>query len=172
MAMKRTMQKVEGLVKEIKPPATLSAQQVELAKKLVNEKMMGSFIVQDFCTANSISTKTYYQWFENPDFNNYIGQLQNAVIPVNEKDAYQELKKHLLKIPYKPNPTPKEVDLFMDVFSYAVEADKRERMDALGLSDAVKTTNSTSVEEKKANLLARLKAPVGTTTYKSKGDVE
>ncbi|MDM5249632.1 hypothetical protein [Lysinibacillus sp. G4S2] len=167
MAMKRTMQKVEGLVNEIKPPASLSAQQVEIAKKIVNVKMMGNFIVQDFCTANSISTKSYYSWHEKPDFNDYIGKLQNAVIPVNEAMAYQELKKHLLKIPYKPNPTPKEVDLFMDVFSYAVEADKRQRMDALGLSDTNRTTTVVNVEQRKASLMARLTAPVGINKKKN-----
>ncbi|MFJ7738869.1 phBC6A51 family helix-turn-helix protein [Lysinibacillus sp. NPDC097287] len=152
-----TNKKAQQLIDAISAPYSLSEKQVSLAKKLVKEKMLEGFTVQNFCKENGISTKTYYEWFENPDFNYYVNQLQDAVIPSDENEAFQKIKKHILKIADKPNPSIKEIELFTDTFSYVVEADKRERMEALGMLDTTKPATATSVEERKARLLSRLK---------------
>jgi hypothetical protein len=152
--------KAEKLIDSIEVPYSLSEQQATLAKKLVKARMLDGFSIQSFCTENNISTKTYYAWQENPDFTYYLNQVSDAIIPADEKDAFQKIKKHILKIADKQNPTIKEIELFTDTFSYVVESDKRERMEALGISDGKnnKPNTAKSIEEKRSALLGRLMA--------------
>lgn len=149
--------KAESMMDSIPVPYSVNTQQAELAKKIVAERMMNTFNVQDFCKDNGISTKTYYVWFENEDFALYVNQLQDAVIPADEKSAYEKIKKHILKIAEKQNPSIKEIELFTETFSYVVDADKRERAEALGLSETRKPLSAQSLDDKKSVLLARLK---------------
>jgi hypothetical protein len=152
--------KGEQLINAIEVPYSLNEQQATLAKKLVKAKMLEGFSIQSFCTENNISTKTYYAWQENPDFTFYLNQVSDAIIPADEKEAFQKLKKHILKIADKQNPSIKEIELFTDTFSYVVESDKRERMEALGISDGKnnKPNTAKSIEEKRSALLGRLMA--------------
>lgn len=151
-----TTKKAEDLVNAIEPPISLSQQQVQIARLYAKDKMLEGFTVQSFCTENRLSTKTLYSWFENPDFDHYLKQIQDAIIPQSEKEAFQELKKKVLQIAYKQSPTIKEIELFTDLFSYVIEADKHERMEAMGLLDERKPNTHKTIEEKKASLLARL----------------
>jgi hypothetical protein len=152
--------KAEKLIDSIEVPYSLNEQQATLAKKLVKAKMLEGFSIQSFCTENGISTKTFYAWQENPDFTYYLNQVSDAIIPADEKDAFQKIKKHILKIADKQNPSIKEIELFTDTFSYVVESDKRERMEALGISDGKnnKPNTAKSIEEKRSALLGRLMA--------------
>ncbi|MFE1246070.1 hypothetical protein ACFW35_18325 [Fictibacillus sp. NPDC058756] len=152
-----TNNKSEALIDAIEVPDTLSEHHVNFARKLVKAQMTEGHTVLGFCTANNMSTKTYYEYMENPALKHYMGQIQDVIIPSDEKLAYEQLKKHLLKIPYKANPTPKEIELFTDTFSYVIEADKRQRMAELGLNDSSISSSGKSVEERKAKLLSRLK---------------
>lgn len=149
--------KAESLIDAIPVPYSVNEKQAEIAKKIVKAKLERSFNVQDFCTENGISTKTYYVWFENEDFASYINQLEDAVIPADEREAYAKIKKHILKIAEKQNPTIKEIELFTETFSYVVQADQRQRAEALGISETKKPLTSQSLDEKKASLLSRLK---------------
>lgn len=149
--------KAEELINAIEPPSSLSEQQVHLAKQFVKKQMLDGFTVQAFCSENGISTKTFYEWKENPNFTFYLNEVSGAVIPEDEKDAFQKIKKHILKIAEKQNPSIKEIELFTETFSYVVENDKRERMEALGISDKKKPNASAkTVEERKSVLLGRL----------------
>ncbi|QPC47363.1 phBC6A51 family helix-turn-helix protein [Mangrovibacillus cuniculi] len=157
MSFNNTEQKTEQHVNAIKPPASLSVQQVELAKKFVKAKMLEGFTVGGFCKENRLSTSTWYEWQESADFKKYMDEVQSAVIPSDERDAFQAMKKHILKLAYLQNPTPKQVELFMDTFEYVAEADKKERMKALGISDEAKGSDEKTIEEKRKRLLTRLK---------------
>lgn len=152
-----TNKKSEALLDAIAVPFSVSEKQAHIAKKLVAERILGDFNVQDFCKNNALSTKTYYEWFENADFTSYVNQLQDAVIPADERNAYDKIKKHILKIAEKQNPSIKEIELFTETFSYVVEADKRERAEALGISENKKPLSAQSIEDKKSLLLSRLK---------------
>lgn len=75
-----------------------------------------------------------------------------------KKDAFQAMKKHVLKIPYKQNPTIKEIELFYETFGYLAEADKQEQMEKLGLNNVEsKSSRFVNLEERKSALLSRLK---------------
>jgi hypothetical protein len=151
--------KAEKLLDSIEVPYSLSEQQATLAKKLVKARMLDGFSIQSFCGENGISTKTYYAWHDIPDFTYYLNQVSDCIIPADEKDAFQKIKKHILKIADKQSPSIKEIELFTDTFSYVVENDKRERMEALGISDGNNKPNtSKSLEEKRNSLLSRLMA--------------
>jgi hypothetical protein len=151
--------KAEQLIDAIEVPYSLTEQQATLAKKLVKARMLENFSIQSFCSENGISTKTYYSWQENPDFAYYLNQVSDAVIPSSEKDAFQKIKKHILKIADKQSPSLKEIELFTSTFSYVVENDRRERMEALGISDGNNKPNTAkSIEERKHALLGRLTA--------------
>lgn len=147
----------KSLIESIPVPTSLTQKQVTIAQNYAKAKMEGTSITQ-FCTDNGISTKSYYAWVnDNDDFKKYLHDVQSATIPDDERQAFQQLKKHLLKIPYKSNPTPKEIELFMDVFKYVAEADKQERMQELGISNISKPHAEKTVDERKKALLSRLK---------------
>jgi len=148
--------KVDELVMAIEKPYSISEKQAHLARLFVKAKMMEGFNVTNFCSENRISTKTWYGYMENPDFKYYLNEVQNAIIPDDEREAYQRIKKKILQIAYKHDASIKEIELFTNSFSYLVEFDKRERMSALGLTDEHKPNTAKSIEEKKASLLARL----------------
>lgn len=149
--------KTETLIEAIAVPYSVSEKQAEIAKKIVKARLEGNLIVQDFCSANGISSKSYYKYFENEDFASYVNQLQDAVIPTDEREAWQKVKKQILKLADKPNLSIKELDVFMDVFSYVIESDKRERSEALGLTETKKPLTAQTLDDKKAVLLTRLK---------------
>lgn len=156
-----TKLKPEELINAVAVPHTLSEKQVNIAKRYAQEYLLDGFTINDFCSDVGISTKTWYasSFLENPDFVDYLNAIKSAIIPQDEKLAYQELKKHILKLPYKQNITPKEIDMFLEVFGYVAEADKVERMQALGISEGgKKPLSAKSIEEKKASLLSRLLA--------------
>ena len=147
----------EKLLKVIPVPNTLNDQHVELITKYSRGKLLDGFTIAGFCEDNGISTRTWYKFLEIPEFKHYLSQVQNSVIPADEKDAFQEMKKHILKIPYKESPTIKETELFMDVFGYLAEADKQEQMEKLGLHNNGRLKDVRTVEERKSSLLSRLK---------------
>jgi len=150
--------KAESLIEAIAVPYSVSEKQAEIAKKIVKARLEGTLIVQDFCSANGISTKSYYKYFENEDFASYVNQLQDAVIPTDERDAWQKVKKQILKLADKPNLSLKEIEVFTTTFQYVVDSDKRERSEALGLTDGKKPLTEKTLEDKKAFLLSRLKS--------------
>ncbi|ARK23657.1 hypothetical protein SporoP37_02425 [Sporosarcina sp. P37] len=150
--------KAEALINAITVPSHLSDKAVSLAKQFVKSRMMDGFTIAEFCKSNGISTKTWYGFMEDEHFQDYLQQIQDAVIPTDEREAYEKIKKKIMQIADKQNPSVKEIELFTDTFAYVVEADKRERMDALGLTEeAVKASSFRTIEEKKASLLSRLK---------------
>lgn len=150
--------KAEALINAITVPSHLSERQISLAKQFVKSRMMDGFTIAKFCKENGISTKTWYGFMEDEHFQYYLQEIQGAVIPTDEREAYEKIKKKIMEIADKQNPSVKEIELFTDTFAYVVEADKRERMDALGLTEeAVKASSFKTVDEKKALLLSRLK---------------
>lgn len=148
--------KAERLASAIKIPHTLTDRQVALAKQFVQARMMDGFSVGAFCKENGMSTATWYKWSEDDAFKAYLNELSDAIVPTDEKEAYSKIKKLIMKIAEKENPSIKEIELFTDTFSYVVEADRRERMQALGLG-ATPSADVVSVEERKASLLSKLK---------------
>ncbi|OIJ12964.1 hypothetical protein BKP35_10415 [Anaerobacillus arseniciselenatis] len=153
------MSKADSLLETITVPQKLSEQQVKLARQYVKASMQEGFTVAEFCKSNSISTASWYSWMnDEPAFKHYLNQLQDAVIPSDEKLAFQKIKQHILKIAEKQNPSIKEIELFTDTFSYVVEADKRERLEALGISEkgSPNSNDFRTLEERKNALLSRL----------------
>lgn len=146
----------ETIIDNIPVPMSVNEKQATLARKYVKANVEGNLNIQAFCKENNISTKTLYVWLENPDFKWYLDEIQNVVIPSSEMEAYQKIKQHILKIADKNNPNIKDIQLFLDTFSYVVEADKRERMRELGISDSNKPLTDETLEDKKAVLLQRL----------------
>jgi len=148
--------KAEQLINLIKPPVSLTDKQVANAKRYVQAKMLDGFTIGNFCSENKISTKTWYAWMEEDAFKSYLNQIVDSAVPTNEKDAYAKIKLKILQIAEKNNPSIKEIELFTDTFAYVVEADKRERMIAMGMTDAPAET--LTIEERKAAILKRLHA--------------
>ncbi|MGY4797261.1 hypothetical protein ACVNNN_20095 [Lysinibacillus fusiformis] len=147
----------EKLLKTVPVPPDLTDRHVALAQQYTRAKMLEGHTIAGFCKSNRISTNTWYDFLDIPSFIKYMADIQNLVIPADEKDAFQQMKKHILKIPYKENPTIKETELFMDVFGYLAENDKRIQMERLGLTKTSSgTSNAMSVEERKTQLLGRL----------------
>ncbi|MGD6815497.1 hypothetical protein ACQCVE_00285 [Metabacillus sp. 113a] len=154
----KTKKSAEQLISEIIVPSTLSERQTTLAITYTKAQMLEGFNIANFCRDNSISSKTWYQWLEVPDFKRYITEIRKVIIPDDERNAYHAMKKHVMKFAYKESPTPKEIELFYDVFGYVADADKKERMVELGIAEGSTGSSFRTLEEKKAALMARLTA--------------
>lgn len=150
-------QNTESIVDTIAIPLTVNEKQAQLARLYVKANIEGTLTVQEFCKQNSISTKTWYTWLENDDFQWYLNEVQNIVIPDDERIAYQKIKKHILKLADKKSITLKEIELFTETFSYVVEADRIARMKELGIDNSNKPLTEQTIEDRKAVLLQRLK---------------
>lgn len=141
--------KAQQLIDAIAIPAGLNERQAQIAQRYAKSKMMDGHTIAGFCSENGISTKTFYLWMEDAGFRAYLSQIQIAVVPSSEKDAYAKIKLKILQIAEKENPSIKEIELFTDTFAYVVEADKKERMEALGLNNPAPSRGSNlSIEER------------------------
>lgn len=145
-------------------PSSLNAKQTKIAQAYATEQMKSDFTIADFCSRQSISTKTFYgdNYKGNPIFMKYVDALLHEAIPDDEMVAFRKMKRHLLKLAEKENPTTKEIQMFMDSFDYLREADKRQQMDRLGLTPNQTTSGSFGIdttlttEQRKKNLMDRL----------------
>ncbi|PWW20225.1 putative insertion element HTH domain-containing protein [Cytobacillus oceanisediminis] len=142
---------------EAKAPDTLSDEQIRIAKAFVSERHEKGIGVTEFCSKYRISTKTFYEWRKNEVFESYLVALGGSIISDDERQAYQLVKKKIMAEATKANAGVREIQLFLDNFSYVVEAEKQERMKELGITPAHERQSEKSVEEKKLGLLARLK---------------
>jgi cysteine synthase len=143
--------------KEIPVPNKLTEQQVNLAKAFVKERHETGISVADFCRNHGISTKTWYEWMKDEVFESYLKALGGSIITDDEREAYQQVKKKIMQMATKPTASVREIELFLNTFSYVVEAEKQERMKELGIVPAHEKANEKTIEEKKAILISRLK---------------
>ncbi|UAL53511.1 phBC6A51 family helix-turn-helix protein [Metabacillus dongyingensis] len=150
----------EKMLDEIKVPSSLSSRQIVVAKDYTKEKMLEGFNVQEFCSKHGLSSKTFYneEWMKNPVFIDYLAQLQDAVIPDDEKQAYNRIKRIILGISSKQNPSIKEIELFLSTFSYLAESDKRQQMERLGLSHkSAAPSGPVDIEARRTALIKKLR---------------
>lgn len=145
--------------KEIAAPATLNEEQVRLAKAFVKARHESGISIADFCSNQGISTKKWYgdDYMRNPIFESYLTALGGAMVSESELASYQIVKNKIIANATKANASVKEIDQYLNTFSYVVEAEKQERMKALGITPEHEKGNQQTVEERKAGLLARLK---------------
>lgn len=154
--------------KEIPVPASLSSEQVNLAKAFVMERHQTGISISDFLSKHSKSTKSWYEWLKQPEFESYLKALGGTIVSDDERQAYQIVKKKIMQMATKQSASVKEVELFLSTFSYVVESEKQERMKELGIVPAhEKTPTGKTVEDRKALLLQRLK---GDTPKPNKGE--
>jgi len=143
-------------MKEIKAPASLSEEQISMAKAFVAERHQTGISVADFCAKHGKSTATWYEWQKDESFKSYLIALGGSIISDDEREAYQTVKKKIMSEATKANAGVKEIQLFLDNFSYIVEAEKQERMRELGIVPEHEKQQQKTIEEKKAILLKRL----------------
>ncbi len=136
---------------EIPVPPTLSENMVSFAKKYVKLRIVDGLAIGEICKTLGVSTKTLYSWQENETFNSYLKKLEASFVTDDEIEAYAKVRKHILKMVSKENPTDKHVEMFLRHFPHVVEAENQKRMDKLGINK--KTTSHPTVEEMKASLL-------------------
>jgi hypothetical protein len=156
-------------IKKIAEPSSLNTEQINLAKAYVQERHEKGISISEFLSNKGKSTKTWYKWLEDEVFSSYLKALGGTVVSDSEREAYQIVKQKIMQMATKSNASVKEVELFLNNFSYVVEAEKQERMKELGIVPAHEKAHSEkSVEQRKLSLLGRLK--LGTDT--EKGDIE
>jgi cysteine synthase len=143
--------------KEVPVPKGVTEQQVRLAKAFVQERYETGISIADFCRNNGISTKTWYEWMKDEVFESYLKALGGSIISDDERQAYQQVKKKIMEMATKPTASVREIELFLNTFSYIVDAEKQERMKELGIVPAHEKASEKTIEEKKMILLQRLK---------------
>lgn len=150
--------RAEQLINSIKVPSKLSDRQVQICKLYASKKLEEGFTVGSFCKSQGMSTATFYKYMEDELFSSYLKEVSDAIIPADELQAFQLLKKKVLKIAEKDSPSLAEINLFMTTFPYLVSYDNRMRSSALGLDDeSIKKGNTKTIQERKESLLKRLK---------------
>lgn len=145
-------------MKEIKAPASLSEEQIRLAKAYVTERHQAGISVADFCSKQGISSATWYseQYMKNPVFESYLTALGGSIISNDEREAYAIVKKKIMNEATKANAGVKEFQIFLNTFSYIVEEERQERIRELGIVPEHEKQQQKTIEEKKAILLKRL----------------
>ncbi|XRD24529.1 phBC6A51 family helix-turn-helix protein [Lysinibacillus fusiformis] len=141
---------------EIPVPPTLSENMVSFAKKYVKLRIVDGLAIGEICKKLGTSTKTLYSWQENEAFNSYLKTLEASYVNEDEIEAYNHVRKHILKMVSKENPSDRHVDMFIKHFSHVVEAENHKRMHRLGINTNATSSNFKTVEERKASLLGRL----------------
>lgn len=144
---------------QIHVPKSLNENQVKLAQAFVQARHTTGIGVAEFCSKHGISTATWYgeSYMKNPVFESYLTALGGSIISDSEAAAYQIVKKKIMQEATKANAGTREIQLFLDNFSYIVEAEKQQRMRELGIQPAHEQVEQKTLEEKKASLLSRLK---------------
>jgi len=144
-------------LKEMPVPQTLSENMVNFAKKYVKLRIVEGLAIGEICKTLGVSTKTFYSWQENEAFNSYLKKLEASYITDDEIQAYNHVRKHILKLVSRENPSDKHVEMYLKHFNHVVEAENHKRMQQLGINTNG-TSDSKTVEERKASLLARLQS--------------
>jgi hypothetical protein len=157
--------------KEIPVPSKLSEEQVNLAKAYVMERHTSGISISDFLSKHGKSTKTWYEWQKDEVFESYLKALGGTIISDDEREAFQVVKKKIMAMATKNSASVKEVELFLNTFSYVVEAEKQERMKELGIQPAhEKASSEKTVEDRKASLIGRLTGKAPQTKTEAKGE--
>lgn len=143
-----------GKINEIPAPPSLSENMVSFAKKYVKLRIVDGLSVGDICKTLGVSTKTFYSWKEIEAFNSYLKALEASLVSEDEIEAYNNVRRHILKLVSRENPSERHLELFLKHFQHVVEAENRKRMDKLGINNT--TSEFVSVEERKRRLLSRL----------------
>lgn len=146
-------------------PNKLTDRQVKLAKDFVRKRKETDITISGFCTSHNISTDTWYKWREDFRFQGYLNDLQGSVISDDEKQAFSEVKRKIMELATNEKATVNEIKLFLDTFSYVVEADKHEAMRKLGLTKD--GSDAQTMQERQNTLLSRLQ-PSTPNTEKGK----
>lgn len=148
----------EKTIHDIEVPYGVTGEMVAVAKYYVTNKLKDGFTKEKMFKHFSMSSKTYYKWMENKDYKKYINEMEHILLPQDELEAVQKMKKKVMAFADKQSVSSAELKLFMDVFGYVVEADNRIQAEKLGISkDGNGSSTPKSVEEKKNLLLERLK---------------
>ncbi|GGF16931.1 hypothetical protein GCM10010954_14470 [Halobacillus andaensis] len=143
--------------KEISIPYGISKEQAEKAKRFVIARHQEGISITDFCKREGISTKTFYQWKDDKVFSSYLTALGETIVTDDESEAWQQVKKKIMKLATSEKAGAKEISLFMESFEYVVEAEKQARMKELGIvPEHEKRGSEKSLEDKKAVLIQRL----------------
>ncbi|MEH7200802.1 phBC6A51 family helix-turn-helix protein [Priestia megaterium] len=149
----------EITIHDVEVPTGINTRQVTLAKAYVSERLQEGFTVKDFCSRNSVSTRTWYDWLESFEYNDYINNLSDVLLPEDELQAVRKMKSKIMGLADKEKVSTNELKIFMETFSYVFEAEARMQAEKLGLSKGVASVNNrpeTTLEEKKAYLITKL----------------
>ncbi|MCM3546589.1 hypothetical protein C2I27_16555 [Priestia megaterium] len=153
----------EKTIHDVEVPGSINPRQVALAKAYVSERLQEGFTINDFCKKNSISTKTWYKWTDSPEYNDYINNLSDVLLPEDELQAVRKMKSKIMGLADKEKVSANELKIFMETFSYVFEAEARMQAEKLGLNKGVASVNNrpeTTLEEKKAYLITKLTKPL------------
>ncbi|MFM9532397.1 phBC6A51 family helix-turn-helix protein [Lysinibacillus sp. IITD104] len=145
-------------INEIPVPLTLSEKMVSFAKKYVKLRIVDGLSIGDICKELKVSTQTFYKWDKIDAFNEYLKALEATYVNADEVEAYDKVRQYILKMVSKDNPSDKHVEMFLKHFNHVVEAENHKRMQQLGINTNG-TSDSKTVEERKASLLERLQSP-------------
>ncbi|WP_163971816.1 phBC6A51 family helix-turn-helix protein [Oceanobacillus halotolerans] len=146
-------------INDVKVPPQLTERQAHIAREWVDNEMNTGLTINQFCSKHSLSSATFTKWKNtNIDFQTYCQALKGELISSDELRAYEVVKRHILERVNSANPTEKDINMFIENFDYVVKFQQAKAMQKLGINNKGEaSTDTRTVEEKKASLLSRLK---------------
>lgn len=149
---------MEDRFKSVPAPASLSPEQIRLAKLYIKERHETRITVGEFCSKYKKSTATWMEWKKLPNFAGYLVSLGGSLVSEDSWKTYDIVRKKIEAMATAEKAGIKEIQLYLSVNDHIVQADRQRQMEALGINDkGINTTNTKTVEERKAVLLTRLK---------------
>jgi hypothetical protein len=147
----------EKTIHDVPVPYGVTGQMVAVGKYFVTNKLKDGFTKEKMFKHFSMSSKTFYKWLENKDYQGYITAMECLLLPEDELEAVRKMKKKIMAFADKSNVSASEMKLFADVFGYIFQADAKIQSEKLGLTNSNGSSVPVSVDEKKSRLLERLK---------------
>ncbi|WP_369355885.1 phBC6A51 family helix-turn-helix protein [Lysinibacillus capsici] len=149
---------MEDRFNSVPAPPNLSPEQIRLAKLYVKERHETRITVGAFCSKYKKSTATFTEWKKQPEFAGYLVSLGGSLVSEDSWATYEVVKRKIEAMATAEKAGVKEIQLYLQTFDHIVQADRQRHMEALGINDkGINTTNTKTVEERKAVLLTRLK---------------
>lgn len=148
----------ERTIHDVPVPAGVDEKMVAVAKDYVTTRLKEGFKMESLFARNNIAGKTYYKWLKNAEYERYINEMADVLIPSDELQAVRKFRRKVMAYADKESLTAGEMKLFKDVFEPIIEADIRLQMTKLGLNNEGSGSDTPrSLSEKRNLLLQRLK---------------
>jgi len=137
-------------------PTSLTDRQIELAKAYTQAKFDTGITVGSFCSNNKLSSASWSKWIKDEVFESYLVALGGAITPTDKWVTFEIVQRRIEKLASARNASIKELEMYLKSNDHLVQAYRQKQLAEMGITPAHEQVVFKSVEQRKAELLARL----------------